>query len=62
MLIKKKVFAKNILIIFSNHMLFFSFFFTVLATTAANSDMAPPDGSIQYETKWPSMVSNILLN
>lgn len=27
----------------------------MLATTAANSDMAPPDGSIQYDTKWPSM-------
>lgn len=27
----------------------------MLATTAANSDMAPPDGSIQYDTKWASM-------
>ncbi|XP_053694885.1 forkhead box protein D3-like isoform X1 [Sabethes cyaneus] len=27
----------------------------MLATTAANSDMAPPDGPMQYEPKWSSM-------
>lgn len=27
----------------------------MLATTAANSDMAPPDGHMQYDTKWSTM-------
>ncbi|XP_055639466.1 forkhead box protein fkh-2-like isoform X1 [Toxorhynchites rutilus septentrionalis] len=27
----------------------------MLATTAANSDMAPPDGPMQYDTKWSTM-------
>lgn len=27
----------------------------MLATTAANSDMAPPDGTMQYDTKWSTM-------
>lgn len=29
----------------------------MLATTAANNDMAPPDGHMQYDTKWSTMVS-----
>ncbi|XP_062548709.1 forkhead box protein L2-like isoform X2 [Armigeres subalbatus] len=27
----------------------------MLATTAANNDMAPPDGHMQYDTKWSTM-------